>query len=239
MSGRPLLANSQSAIFSPFSLPVYLLPNLTALAWIAVLKWWVAALGTFGLGRVLGMRMSGALVAGLLYGFSLRLVAFVTFPHSSVWVFIPWMLLAAAWLVRRPDILSGVALATVTAVQFLAGHPESSFHAVALTVLFFSMQLLLSRRAGAEATQRLTRPLLVFCVALVGGGLVAALVIFPFVELLLLSADLEDRKGAAIDAHIPTKYLLAVFLPEYWGRATRTLTEPFQLTRAFYSGASR
>ena len=31
---------------------------------------------------------------------------------------------------------------------------------------------------------------------------------------------------------------MAVFLPEYWGRATRTLTEPFQLTRAFYSGAS-
>ena len=183
MSGRPLLANSQSAIFSPFSLPVYLLPNLTALGLDCRPQAVGCRAGTFGLGRVLGMRMSGRssqdCCTGSPYGLSplspFRIRASGCSSLGCYW---------RRRLVRRPDILSGVALATVTAVQFLAGHPESSSQAVALTVLFFSMQLLLSRRAGAEATQRLTRPLLVFCVALVGGGLVAALVIFPFVELL-------------------------------------------------------
>src|ERR1700730_14539571 len=52
--GRPLLADAQSAVFSPFNLPAYVLPFLASLAWTAVMKVWVAAFGMFLLGRALG-----------------------------------------------------------------------------------------------------------------------------------------------------------------------------------------
>ena len=84
-NGRPFLANAQSAVLSPFSLPGYVLPLDDALAWIAVLKLWVAAMGMFLLARELAMRFAGALLAGLVYGFSFWMVTWVAYPHASVW----------------------------------------------------------------------------------------------------------------------------------------------------------
>src|SRR5258708_6435353 len=45
-AGRPLLADEQSAVFSPFSLPSYVLPFWWSLSLVGVLKLVVAALGT-------------------------------------------------------------------------------------------------------------------------------------------------------------------------------------------------
>ena len=52
-------------------MPAYVLPFFAALGWIAVLKLWVAAFGTFLLGRALGMRFAGAMLAAVSYGFCL------------------------------------------------------------------------------------------------------------------------------------------------------------------------
>ena len=52
--GRPFNANMQSAIFSPFSWPAYVLPFWWSLGLIGALKLWVPAFGTFLLARRLG-----------------------------------------------------------------------------------------------------------------------------------------------------------------------------------------
>ena len=49
-AGRPYLANAQSAMLSPFSLPAYLLPFWWSLGVIGVLKVFAAAFGTYLLG---------------------------------------------------------------------------------------------------------------------------------------------------------------------------------------------
>ena len=69
MGGRPFLANAQSAVFSPFTVPVYVLGLWKALAVMAALKLFVAAFGTYLLGRALGMRFGGALLAGVVFAF--------------------------------------------------------------------------------------------------------------------------------------------------------------------------
>src|SRR3954468_8540583 len=65
MGGRPFVANAQSAVFSPFSLPSYVLPFWRSLALIAALKLFVAALGTFLLARRLGIGGWGAFLSGV------------------------------------------------------------------------------------------------------------------------------------------------------------------------------
>jgi hypothetical protein len=229
-NGRPFLANAQSAVLSPFSLPGYVLPLDDALAWIAVLKLWVAAMGMFLLARALAMRFGGALLAGVVYGFSFWMVAWVAYPHASVWAWIPWLLLLTDRLVRRPDLVNAGGLAAVTGLVLVSGHPEESFRALFVAVAFLALRLA-RRREGVRAR------LLAFGGALVGGALLAAAVVLPVAELILHSADLDQRSGAAIDDHVPTKWLLAVLLPDYWGRATGTPIEPFQFIRAFYLGA--
>ena len=42
-----------------------------------------------------------------------------------------------------------VGLAAVVALQFFGGHPESNFHLLAATVVFFAFRLVVLRREGA------------------------------------------------------------------------------------------
>ena len=235
MGGRPFHANDQSALFGPYTWPAYVFPFWTALTLIGVLKLWVAAFGTYLLGRSLGMRFGGALLAGLVFALNLKLVTWLIYPSMAVWTWYPWLLFCADRLIRRPTLLSGAALATVVALQFLTGHPESSFHALLLTTIFFAFRLWQARRSAAAATVR--RALLAFGGALAGGAAVAAVNLIPFGELLLLSADFVDRRGQSIDHSLAFNEAIGIFMPDWWGRPTQTPLRPILLERAMYVGA--
>jgi hypothetical protein len=232
--GRPLLADAQSAPFSLFSLPSYVLPFYTSLAFVAALKLFVAALGTFLLGRSLGMRQGGALLAGAAYGLNLWLVTWLVYPHASVWALIPLLLFTTDRLVRRPDVLSGAGLAAVSAAVLFSGHPESVFHAFFAAALFFVLRVIQARRAGDVGLLRRT---CFFAAGLGLGTLIAAAAVLPFLELVLRSADIADRGGTAELHTIDKRFLLGFALYDYWGRGTGTSIELFLLARANYIGA--
>jgi hypothetical protein len=230
-SGRPLLADAQSAVFSPFNLPAWVLPLQRSLAWTALLILWAASFGMYGLGRALGMRFAGALLAGIVYGLNLWLVSHLSYPHAGVWALLPWLLWASDRLVRRPDATAVALLAAVVALQYFAGHPETSFHVVLATVAFFALRLGQARQRGLRA------PLLAMAAALAAGTGLAAIMLAPFGELLLHSADLAERSGTGIGQHDDPTYLLGFFLYDYWGRATHTALTPLLFSRAWYVGA--
>ena len=233
-AGRPFLANSQSAVLSPFSLPAYVLPFWWSLGLIAVLKVFVAAFGTYLLGRALGMRFGGALMAGIVYAFSLYFVVWIAWPQTNVWALLPWLWLLADRTLRAPTLLSGAGLAGVVALQFLGGHPESNFHLLAATVAFFAFRVVVLRRRRALAELR--RPLLAFSAGLAGGAALAAVALVPFLELLFRSADMDVRE-TYWELALPERYLLGFLLPDYWGRATHAAVGAFAQERALYIGA--
>lgn len=236
MSGRPFLANSQSAVFSPFSAPAYVLPFWRSLPLIAVLKLFVAAFGTYLLARALGMRFGGALLAGLVFGFGMAVVFRLPWPHSNVIPLIPWLLLMTEYVVRRPEALTAVGLAAVTALQLLGGHPESSFHAVAATVVWFVIRVVQTRGVG----RALIGPTAVFGAALAVGAGLAALALLPFLDF-LSQTDLTAHRSLTPKDFTPPKYLLTLFAPDYWGRSTDPtvddLLAAIQSERPFYAGA--
>jgi hypothetical protein len=233
-AGRPYLGNSQSAVLSPFSLPAYVLPFWWSLGVIAVLKVFVAAFGTYLLARALAMRFAGAMMAGLVFGFSLFFLVWIAWPLSSVWAFLPWLLLLTERLIRRPTALAASGLAAVVALQFFGGHPESSFHLLATTAAFFVLRVVVLRRAGELPV--LVRPALVFAAALAAGACLAAVVMVPFLELLIRSSD-PDVRAAFSQLALPRRYLLGFTLYEYWGRATHASVGAFSQERALYAGA--
>ena len=108
-AGRPLLADGQSAVFAPFTVPSYVLPFWKSLAVAAMLKLFIGALGMFLFARVLGMRFGGALLSGVVFAFGTFFVVWLAWPLTSVYAFIPWTLLLCELLVRGPDrlIVSG------------------------------------------------------------------------------------------------------------------------------------
>jgi hypothetical protein len=230
MTGRPFEADAQSAIFSPFSVPAYVLPFFTALGWIAVLKLWVASFGMFLLGRALGMRFAGAMLAAISYGFCLWEVTWLSYPHASVWALIPLLLVATDRAIRRPDARGAWPLAALTSAQLLAGHPESSFHAEVAAVVFGALRV-----RGLGVPWR--RPLVAFAVAGAFGLALAAIAVLPFLELLSRSADIHQRAGSAQHNHAPLHDALGAFLPDWYGRPTQTPLRFFLLARAWYGGA--
>jgi hypothetical protein len=236
MSGRPFQANSQSAVFGPYSWPAYVLPFWTALGWIGVLKLWVASFGTYLLGRALGMRFGGALLAGIVFAFSLKMVTWLSYPHMSVWTFIPWLWLLSDRLIRRPTALTGAGLAVVVALQFLSGHAESSFQALLATTAFMILRLWQLHRARQADTPPALRSLSAFGAALVAGTALAAISLVPFLELLWHSADLHARGGAPVYL-LERKEAIGIFLPDWWGRPTQTPIRLFVIERALYVGA--
>jgi hypothetical protein len=233
MSGRTFLADAQSAIFSPFSLPWYVLSVLDSLAWIIALKLFVAALGMFMLARSLGLRFGGALLAGVVFGFNQWIVEWVLYPHASVWALMPWLLFATDRLVRRPDGVTVAGVGLAAALVLVSGHPESAFHA------FVAAGILFALRAGARHRERpreLVRPALAFVSAIGLGVAAAGVAIIPFLELLNGSADLEQRAGVAKHAWWPAENLMQMFMSDYFGRPTGTALKPFSLAWASYAG---
>ncbi|MGA2008917.1 MAG: YfhO family protein [Solirubrobacteraceae bacterium] len=236
MAGRPLLADGQSAVFSPFSVPSYVLPFWKSLAVAAMLKLFLGALGTFVLARVLGMRFGGALLSGVVFAFGTFFVVWLAWPLSSVYAFIGWTLALTELLVRRPARLTVAGLAAVVGLQFLGGHPESSFHLLFTTVVFFVFRALLHRHRAGAGARSLLAPTGAFVLALVAGTGLAALVLAPFAEFVLHSGDLAQRVNQAA-GFWPRKYLGALFLHDYWGRPTQIDLESFMQVRGWYAGA--
>ena len=183
-----------------------------------------SAFGTFLLARRLGQSVGAALLAGVVAGFGLFHVVWLAWPLSSVWAWLPWVLLATDHVVRGPTgggAFAG-ARAVVVALQYFGGHPETSFHVLAAALLFALLRG--PRRVGW------------FLGGVAAGTALAAIVLIPFLELLAHSSDLANRAGRE-HAHTPLRFGLALALPDYWGRPTQLASEPFIVTRAFYAGA--
>ena len=234
--GRPYLANAQSAIFSPFSWPSYLLPFWWSLGVVAALKLFFGAFGTYVLGRALGMRFGGSLLAGLVFAFGTFFVVWLSWPLTNIFPLLPWLFLLSELLVRRAAPLPAAGLAGLVALTYFGGHPETTFHALFATAVFFAFRLLLRAREERWEARALVRPTAAFGLACVAGTAIAAVMLLPFYELLIHSGDLDRRQGEP-SGFWPRKYLGALFLHDYWGRPTQQSDiDPFMQIRGWYAG---
>jgi hypothetical protein len=233
LSGRPFLGDPQTAIFSPFSVPTYVLPFWKSLAIMSILKLFVGALGGFLMARELRLRYGGALLTGLVFGFSLWSVTWVSWTLASVWAFLPWLCFLSERCVRRPGAWPVAGLALVVALQWFGGHPSSSVQILAVVALAWGVRVLAAPTLRAGVGRRLLA---------LGGGItlgtaLAAVMLVPFAELLLNSADLKIRTGASELLHQPPDRLLALFLHDWWGSGDTGLSLSFSLEHAYYVAA--
>ncbi len=235
MAGRPYLADAQSAVFSPFSAPAYVLPLWKSLAVMAALKLFVGAFGMFLFARALGMRFGGALFAGVVFAFGTFFVVWLAWPLTNIFPLIPWLLLLTELLIRRPEPLLVAGLAGLVGLQFLGGHPETSFHVMVVTTVWFAFRALLAWWRGGRERSALLRPGAAYAAGVVLGTALAALMLLPLLEFFVHSGDYERRLGRP-PSFSSSQFLGAFFLSDYWGRPTQTAIAPFVSNRGYYAG---
>jgi hypothetical protein len=187
--GAPFLANAQSALLSPFTLPYYVFP-LRVAAWLsALMKMFVAGSGAALLALAFGRSGAAAAFAGTSYALCGFVALWLTYPLASALVFLPWALLGVERLPTRPR--SGVAgVALAFAFTAFGGHPECAFHVGALALSFAAWRAWQAR--GVERR----RIALGFLGASVLGGLLAAPQVLPFVDYMLQSNAFAARNDS-------------------------------------------
>jgi hypothetical protein len=110
--------------YSPFELPYYAAPYPVALAWIAILQAVTVGVGMwFFLSRSVGLSFWPTALASWCAPF----IGFITVWHGSLplgpVLWLPWLLWAINTAVKNPRGFGGVAVAVVTGLLLLAGHP--------------------------------------------------------------------------------------------------------------------
>ncbi len=202
-AGVPHLANYQSAVFSPFSLPFYFAPLKWALLITAFFK--LAAIGcfTFLFLRALGIGFAAACAGGTIFEFGGHNVLLLGYPHSAVVVGFP----AALWVIERAwqaveadpatrfrsclPWASGFALSV--AVMLVAGAPETAAFAIGVSALYAVARALGVARAKPKARAACVRSLVGLGLFSVLGLAIAAVQVLPFFEYAARSTLIETR----------------------------------------------
>jgi hypothetical protein len=200
-TGTPFVATMQSAVFYPINLLLALVPFERTFVASAIVRLWLAGLGTWLLARRYGLAMTPALMASVAFMLSGFLVVWLGHPHTNVAVWLPWLVLAVDQFVtaseRRAIWRGFTLLAVVVGLQFTGGHIETSvdiLFAAGLYALVRWLSLAPLRSALERWRLGLARLAGVPAACLLGAG-AAAVQLLPFLEWLPLSAEYQRRSA--------------------------------------------
>lgn len=127
-AGYPLLANSQSAPFSPLFLATLIVPLPKQIVAMAALKIFAALLFTYLFLKREKASDAAAVFGAAVFAFSTAMTLFLYYSAGSVVAFLPAAAFALLHAIDRQSKASIVLVAFVIATLLANGHPESVLH---------------------------------------------------------------------------------------------------------------
>jgi hypothetical protein len=219
LAGVPFFANPQTALLSPFSLPIWVLPLNYGIGVSAALKLWAAAFGTYLLVRELRLGFLPGMLAGVAFAFCAFNVVWLTHETlPGVSVMLPWTLWLVERLLRRGGLGAAIGLTVATAIAVTGGHPGTQVHLLAATGLYAVVR-------GATLPD-LARALLVRRLALAGGAVVlgillVAVIFVPEIRSSHGTLGTHARVGGGggePGTRMPLAAIRTTLFPDWWGR---------------------
>jgi len=141
--GAPLLAASQSAVFSPFRWLDYLWPGPWVLAWDQVLKALVAGIGAYlFFRRSLEASFAAAVIGAWIWSLGGYSVQWAGYPASAAAVWLPWIFYFTDRALRPGGGKAGIGLALASGACLVSGHAETSAQVLMIDGLFFLWRFL-------------------------------------------------------------------------------------------------
>jgi hypothetical protein len=211
--GAPFLAQNQPGVLSPLHLLDYAWESPRVLAWREMLKALLAGAGAFLFFRLaLGAGFWAAALGAWCFPLCGFLVLWANHPHSSVALWLPWMLLATERTLRFPRGLGPIGLAATTALALVSGHSGVAAH------LMMGSGLYAIGRLAAERSARRIEPLGMLAAGWILGAMLSAPQTLPTLEYLASSARIADRLAGQVDT-VPAgpAALIQLILPNAFG----------------------
>ncbi len=231
LAGTPLLANFQSAPFSPTNFLYFLTDKLSAWSIQIVLQHVLAAVFTYLLLRYWKVSRKGAVLGGIIFAFSgFNLIWSQWNGHALAAAFIPLLLLfenrffdkQSLPLHGEKSIFSGIGISVVLALQILSGYPQVVLYTLVAMGLLWIVKI-----SNVKSILRSTLFLGLFLV--LGLGL-SAFQILPGKELLSISQRAVERHPFDW-AFLPWEKVITFIAPDYFGNhATQNYWGPQDYT---------
>lgn len=194
--GEPFLANSISAVFFPLSLISSWLPHPYAAK--ALLKLCACFCFMYLFLVRIGVSRPSGLLGSLCFTFCGFNMLWINHPHSNVSALLPATFYFWSGCRLRNNVGSYVGFLLAATLQFLGGHPETTFHCA---IFLFVFSLLFHPTDRRRLPSTLVYTLIVLPLLYVASLGLAGIQIFPFLEYLAYSTTVSVRltiPGAAL-----------------------------------------
>ncbi len=189
LTGQPLVANAQSALFYPPNLLLYWFRPEAMAALSAYFNLLLLGISTFYFCREINLRRTASLFAAITVMLSGPVIVWLGYPIVNSLASFPLMLLAGEKIVngRRLIPWSG-ALGVAVGLSILGGHPETTFNICFAFGLYFLFRLIVKKPGLKQG---------LFWLGAVLGGIFIGLLIgaiqwMPFTDFLFQSATLTE-----------------------------------------------
>lgn len=211
-SGYPLLANGESAPFSPLFLATLFVPLPKQIVAMAGLKIFVSLLFTYLFCRREDLCNAASVFAAIVFAFSTFETVFLYYSTVSVTAFLPAAVYSLFHAIDRPRKSSVVFVALVIATLMANGHPESVLHIAIAVLVLVAIELALTRDRR-DWMRRLGPPL----IGVVGGLAISAPAWGPVAEQVRLSARYAALQSGTSFPPIPFTAAWALISPNGFG----------------------
>jgi len=204
-SGTPHAANYQTAVFSPFNLLFFVLPEKDAWSMLVLFQPLLAGLFMLLFLSSLERRKASCVIGGVSYmfcGFVVVWMAYATLVYAAL--FLPLSLYAVRSIFQKSTWWFHVLLSVSVALSFLAGHFQISLYVLAFTVAYILYE---SYRTGK--IRPAARALLF---SLLGLFLAAPQLILSFAAYRNSVRSVSPAVGA-----IPWRYIITLLIPDFYG----------------------
>lgn len=230
LSGTPLLANFQSAPFSPTVFVYFLFDKLTAWSVQIILQHILAVAFTFILLRHWKVSKIGSIIGGIVFAFAgFNLIWSQWNGHALAASFIPLLLLFTDRWFEKGKFLDGVGVTVALTLQILSGYPQVVLYTIVAAGILWLVRSFLP--AGRQGVRRdwMAKTVFFSIFAIFALG-ISAFQVWPGAELLSLS----QRGVEALPfewAFLPWQKVITFFAPDYYGNhATQNYWGPQDYT---------
>ena len=199
LTGQPLLANAQSALYYPPNILLHWIRPEDVAAVCAYFNLLLLGVFTFYFGREIKLGKLASLFAAITIMLSGPVIVWLQYPIVNSLASFPLMLLAGEKIInhRHLTLWIGV-LGVAIGLSILGGHPETTFNICFAFGLYFSLRLIVKKPGFRQTLLSLGA---VFAGVLIG-LLLGAIQWVPFTEFLFNSATLSEGGRSMGGAHL-------------------------------------
>ncbi|MFC1875127.1 YfhO family protein [Chloroflexota bacterium] len=217
LSGYPLAANPQFALFYPLNSLFLFLPAATAFGFSYFLHIFLGGTFMYLLAKHFGLDRVCAFLSAIVFIFGAFITSHVYAGHytmicAAIWL--PLLFLLFDMALTRKSLMLGLVAGVVLGIQLLAGHIQITYLSLIALSLYLAYKLFFTIKD--RDYRNILKPIIIMAVMLIAGILLSAVHLFPTYEYSMYSTRAGGLSYEWATSFSLKPEMLNLLLTNYW-----------------------